>query len=513
MDEHKEINQDSHSSKAEKKRRARELKRKKIILTLGILLAAFFLGTGFLKALPYTESPDFCKSCHTMKPYHISWIQSGHTQTSCYDCHISSGKKVIVKSRLPIPDRNYWNLQVGDRTVNVTSQMRYFREKVEQFNKFIDYTSRQAQYVPIKLIDLWQIADMTIGGRKNGAQLTWQSCTNCHSDLMSRDSKTDSSGHSEHMKNGLTCSECHGDVTHENIVKLKREDCNRCHDSRPPKPQSHRSAEFITSHGKSYINRDSCRICHPLGPKEKLCVDCHGMEMPHRDRYVEIHKEEIKRVGVRQCQNCHKDTANRSQNNPPPDADMKIPKSLQGAAAKKQEEPSCAKCHGKNLFHKASKALITHGRDAAAKGISGCVTCHKPSECKDCHGVPMPHPKGFLAQHTKETKKPGMMAKCDACHLYGSRRAPLCVSCHGVQMPHTSEFWPNHGSGDLGRCRLCHSSKNPANKNAPWANDNFCDKCHGVTSGHADGHDVKKFEERACLKCHVERIGCVQCHW
>lgn len=74
--------------------------------------AVTFLGVTFFLILPvlgvsgytgyhYTESTDFCGSCHAvMEPQYARYQQSPHARVTCAGCHIGPGASPFVKSKL-----------------------------------------------------------------------------------------------------------------------------------------------------------------------------------------------------------------------------------------------------------------------------------------------------------------------------------------------------------------------------------------------------------------------------
>ena len=54
-----------------------------------------------------------------------------------------------------------------------------------------------------------------------------------------------------------------------------------------------------------------------------------------------------------------------------------------------------------------------------------CLTCHRSAEyCSGCHGIEMPHPKGFLQKHGRIATSPTDL-KCAICHVQSD-----CTQCH-----------------------------------------------------------------------------------
>lgn len=88
-------------------------------------------------------------------------------------------------------------------------------------------------------------------------------------------------------------------------------------------------------------------------------------------------------------------------------------------------ERDCTECHAE-MPH-ADTWAYAHG-DAAVKDQGSCSRCHiREQSCRDCHAVPMPHPDGWLARHSR-----GIEAfreeRCLRCHVV--RDCDLCHEWH-----------------------------------------------------------------------------------
>jgi cytochrome c nitrite reductase small subunit len=60
----------------------------KVVLTVAILVGALLLGG---VAIPLTNHPTFCASCHNIRPSHDTWLASTHKTVTCVDCHVRPG--------------------------------------------------------------------------------------------------------------------------------------------------------------------------------------------------------------------------------------------------------------------------------------------------------------------------------------------------------------------------------------------------------------------------------------
>ena len=77
-------------------------------------------------------------------------------------------------------------------------------------------------------------------------------------------------------------------------------------------------------------------------------------------------------------------------------------------------------------LHGAKKLFVGWGGSCGlfADGSAQCVNCHTNAFCDGCHGMPMPHPSGWLRAHTAQTK--GFDGpRCVRCHL-----SEDCKTCH-----------------------------------------------------------------------------------
>jgi len=60
----------------------------KATILLALTLGAIALGA---IAIPITNHPTFCASCHTIAPSHESWAKSSHRDVTCVACHVRPG--------------------------------------------------------------------------------------------------------------------------------------------------------------------------------------------------------------------------------------------------------------------------------------------------------------------------------------------------------------------------------------------------------------------------------------
>ncbi|MBE0477418.1 MAG: hypothetical protein IBX62_10005 [Coriobacteriia bacterium] len=166
------------------------------------------------------------------------------------------------------------------------------------------------------------------------------------------------------------------------------------------------------------------------------CTECHGSAAHERDGVVG--------VTMSRCASCHN-----------------------GEAA----SGGCGTCHGERTDRQAAREhdpewSVTHGRNwrmtHGMGDLSACGLCHGPGKCAGCHGVDLPHPEEFGAEHSATAKE--RREDCVSCH-----RPSFCDNCHGMEMPHPQGFLAGHGEAekDAGSqaCEHCHVPSQ-------------CDGCH-----------------------------------
>ena len=61
----------------------------KALSMIAALVGVILLGGAV--AIPLTNAPTFCASCHTIKPSYESWKMSTHKDVTCVDCHVRPG--------------------------------------------------------------------------------------------------------------------------------------------------------------------------------------------------------------------------------------------------------------------------------------------------------------------------------------------------------------------------------------------------------------------------------------
>ena len=66
----------------------------KVLFVLGI-----FLGIVAFIMVEYTATPEFCVTCHYMRPYYDAWKTSKHDHVPCVECHYPPGIQSELKGK------------------------------------------------------------------------------------------------------------------------------------------------------------------------------------------------------------------------------------------------------------------------------------------------------------------------------------------------------------------------------------------------------------------------------
>ncbi len=65
-----------------------------------LVLAAVGLALAGAAAIPLTNHPEFCASCHTIRPSVDSWKLSSHKDVTCVDCHVRPGFTGFIEDKV-----------------------------------------------------------------------------------------------------------------------------------------------------------------------------------------------------------------------------------------------------------------------------------------------------------------------------------------------------------------------------------------------------------------------------
>jgi len=342
-----------------------------LLLALGLVLLA--------GAMEVSSTPDFCGSCHVMKPYYESWKTSTHKHVACVDCHIPPG---------------------------VTAELRKKYEAVSMVARYFTGTY----------------------GTNPWTEIDDAACLRCHERRLIEGREVfgsvlfDHRPHLTELRRGkrLRCTSCHSQIVQGSHIAVTASTCILCHFKDVPQGQAtarctmcHEVPQKIVSRGGIEFDHADvarfdmqCSSCHASAaagegrvPKER-CVTCHND--PQRlgalaevDRLHQAHVTDHKV----DCLNCHLE--------------------IQHAALPAVEAAGgeCAACHGGG--HSPQHELYA--------GIGGRGVDSRPSRmflagvrCDGCH---------FISGHDRGG---GGVEKASGVS---------CMSCHGPSYLRIFDGW------------------------------------------------------------------------
>lgn len=332
------------------------------------MLLALLIGLAGM----YTSRPEFCRSCHIMEPYYVSWQESSHKDVSCVKCHFppGAGEKVRGKMLGLVQLAKYVTASEGPRPaaeIPDASCLRSGCHETRLLSGRVEFRGLPFDHRP-------HLEEM-----RRGKKLR---CTSCHSQIVQGAHMTVTTStcflchfKDEHFNEGLgACTRCHqipenkfdlgGGVKFDHNLAYERGvDCINCH------------GDLIRGNGE--VPRERCTVCHNREEDLKR-IDDH--EFMH-EKHVSEHKVD--------CLACHLEIRHSLD-----------PHRIQHAAA------DCKACHPDHHQEQVNMLLGVGGKSIAShpSGMSevrvACPSCHRVKEisptgtvlwkasigtCTDCH--------------------------------------------------------------------------------------------------------------------------------
>jgi len=310
------------------------LRSRPFIISLGVVLAVFLAAIGY--GLSYTSKPEFCANCHELKPQINSWQNiSLHAEVDCAVCHYP-GFFGFAKQKAQLIEDTY----------------RHFTNSYEK---------------PIN-------RDSSLSKKVDN-----DACLGCHSPKREFTPKRGlRMNHEIHMEKGVNCTTCHNRAGHPELPQYKSfismEGCFRCHglsktalapgrctachtkefDLIPETGNlSHKTGTWrVPDHGKiAKQDIGQCTMCH----QKTYCKGCHGVDVPHPDKFVKKEHGQVGQQDPLLCQKCHR------------------------------EQDFCNACHHKGYTGPPGGWVPAHKAVVAQAGPAYCFNCHGPTFCASCH--------------------------------------------------------------------------------------------------------------------------------
>lgn len=283
------------------------------LLRASALAGAFLLLLALLTAFAgmYTSRPEFCRSCHNMEPYYVSWQNSSHKDVSCVKCHFPPGVGEKLRGKLLglVQLAKYVTSSEGPRPAAEVPDESCLRSGCHETRLL----AGRVEFQGVAFDHRPHLQEM-----RRGKKLR---CTSCHSQIVqgSHMTVTTSTCFLCHFKDGYlneglgACTRCHqipekdldlgGGISFDHDLVYRRGiDCANCH------------GDLIRGNGE--VPHERCGVCHnreddlkKIGDHEFLhrkhvtdhkvdCLECH-LSILHS---LDAHKV---RHAASDCESCH----------------------------------------------------------------------------------------------------------------------------------------------------------------------------------------------------------------
>jgi len=375
-------------------------KHKRLLLPLlgAVIVLCVLGGVG----MATTSSDKFCTSCHEMSPEAATTKVTSHANVSCVSCHQGQGIGNFLK----------------------------YKVKIASFI-FKHYTGQ----VPDQIVTTSPIPTPV--------------CEGCHSTNRVVTATGDINiPHDKHLKQGVTCTACHGGVTHANIAErglTKKADQGSWTAAK---------AESVTKLDASKTTMEACLDCHEqVNAGKKPWLENQGLGKSEKQRVAE--NEALAKKAAT--------------------SDGKLAPAVTVSAPVKSDLQApirCAPCH------KAIKTPNSHV-DQAWGTIHGVVAAQDVRYCASCH--------------SRERERVLLTAQTTVQDY--ARNNTLCAPCHEKRPPghltNQQQWLPTHSTVVKAKkpdgCLVCHevAKIDPAApvKKLPGVNAVTCNTCHWFKNG------------------------------
>ena len=276
--------------------------RRGVVVAIVVVAVSVLIGGGSA-AWHASASPQFCNSCHIMRPYVSAWKASQHSAVGCVQCHYPPGLRDTLRVKFQAvtqvakwatgtynskPYAEVENASCLRSGCHATSALTakstlHFGRGIRfdhgphldaaKMGRELRCTSCHAQIVVDRHFEVDRRTCFTchFKGAKNGRDLTpVAGCVGCHETPKgSIDLGVVRLDHQEMVRRGVACQNCHLNVV-EGRGEAPRERCVTCHNEREKIERYAQTALIHTAHvTERTIECTRCHseIAHRLPPR------------------------------------------------------------------------------------------------------------------------------------------------------------------------------------------------------------------------------------------------------
>lgn len=287
-----------------------------ILIAVGVLVVLAAVGGAGLWHV--SASPQFCNSCHIMRPYVDAWSASKHATVGCVQCHYPPGLRDT--------------LRVKFQAVTQVAKWATGTYNSKPFAEVEDASCLRSGCHATS--DLQKPGPRTFGRgvrfahavHLDAAKTGWQlRCTTCHAQVVV-------DKHFEVERS--TCFTCHFKGSQQGRDLTAVAGCTGCH----APPQGDITLGSVRFNHRDVVQRGvACQSCHLNvvagqgdAPRER-CVTCHNQpeKLERAGDLVQIHAVHVSRTSI-DCVRCHNEITHRL---PPPIGSPSAQDASRGLAA------------------------------------------------------------------------------------------------------------------------------------------------------------------------------------
>ena len=151
-------------------------------IVLALVAGAIALGG---VAVPLTNHPKFCASCHNIAPSYESWVQSSHKEVTCVACHVRPGVEGWIQDKAWAGTKDVTIYLFGTPTDSHNLKAKVDSEVCLSCHRHILRVSEVAtRDLPAPVKDVGLVMSHRKHMEAFGARAKGEGCTTCHSGVV-----------------------------------------------------------------------------------------------------------------------------------------------------------------------------------------------------------------------------------------------------------------------------------------------------------------------------------------
>jgi len=385
--------------------------RKKLVGFFTIIVLVILIVT-LNKVYHYSETSEFCASCHEMKIHYDSFKASKHHNEhveNCHACHVGPGLKGYAHAKLSDGTHDSMMhsfqaftdgafIEIAEDSLEILNGncVRCHSEGFTKDKSHIEFVQKSNKHgthgeTPEKLActdchlgvvhphmpgDLFK----AYAAKKIKPYGTYgeTDCLACHKIATPDVVKEWTKG--AHAVKGVTCISCHGN-DHRYIAKkqghVSASTCGECHQSQflDFKDSTHLQGHPVAQTDKynvittKLLNIEGCKDCHKLSLSyefDRLGGSCDACHPSHKFATSDAKAYDA-------CEKCHIGGPEHSRLDTGPNSLFGKVQKLRSQGLITKELVTCQSCHGPNKSHNFSRSFIPPNLDVLLFGGTGLV--------------------------------------------------------------------------------------------------------------------------------------------